>query len=51
LMQVPILLAGLFGAIGVAFNTAREQHISQRAALPIIAFCVAFTVAMLWLNL
>ncbi|MBI5034815.1 MAG: 4Fe-4S binding protein [Chloroflexi bacterium] len=51
LMQVPILLAGLFGAIGVAFNTAREQRVSQFAALPIIAFCVAFTIAMLWLNL
>ena len=51
LMQVPILLAGLFGAIGVAFNTAREQHVPQRVVLPIVGFCVAFTMAMLWLNL
>lgn len=50
LMQVPILLAGLLGAIGVAFNTAREHRVSQRAALPIVGFCVAFTIAMLWLN-
>lgn len=49
LMQVPILLVGLVGAIAVALRTAREQHVPQVATLPIVGFCVAFTGAMLWL--
>lgn len=50
ILQIPILLMGLFSAIGVAFNTAREQGTSPRAVLPIVAFCVAFTLVMVWLN-
>ncbi len=48
-MQVPILLVGLVAAIAVAFRTTREQRAPQSAALPIVAFCVAFTGVMLWL--
>jgi polyferredoxin len=47
--QIPILLIGLVAAIGIAFRTAREQRASPRAALPIVAFCVAFTLALMWL--
>jgi hypothetical protein len=51
LMQIPILLVGLVGAIAVALRTAREQCVPPRAALPVIAFCVAFTATMMWLYL
>lgn len=50
-LQMPILLVGLVGAIAVTFRMAREQRVSPRAALPIVAFCVAFTLALMWLNL
>ena len=49
LMQIPILLIGLVGAIAMALRVAREQRMPQRAALPIVAFCFAFTLVMLWL--
>lgn len=49
-LQLPILLAGLVAAIGVAFHTAREQRVSPRAALPIVAFCVAYALVMVGLN-
>lgn len=49
LLQIPILIAGLVAAIGIAFRTARAQGVSPRAALPIVAFCAAFTVVLLWL--
>jgi hypothetical protein len=49
LMQVPILLVGLVAAIAIALRTARQMQAPPRAALPIVAFCVAFTGAMLWL--
>jgi hypothetical protein len=39
----------LVAAIGIAFRTAREQRANGRAALPIVAFCVAFTLALIWL--
>jgi polyferredoxin len=48
-LQIPILLAGLVAAIGVALRTACEQHTSQRAALPIVAFCTAFAMGLMWL--
>jgi polyferredoxin len=48
-LQIPILLAGLVGAIGVTLRTARQQRISPGSALPIVAFCVAFTAGLLWL--
>ena len=51
MLQVPILLVGLVGAIAVAFRAAREQRVSPRAALPIAAFCIAFTVVLVWLYL
>ncbi len=49
-LQIPILLAGLVGAIAIAFRTAREQRASPQAALPIIAFCVAYTLVMVALS-
>ncbi len=48
-IQIPILLVGLIAAIGVALRTGRERQMPSRAALPIVAFCVAFTLAMVWL--
>ncbi len=48
-LQIPILLGGLFGAIAIAFRTAREHHAPPRAALPIVAFCVAFTLILIGL--
>jgi len=49
LLQIPILLVGLAAAIALALRAARELRMPQRAALPIVAFCAAFTLAMLWL--
>lgn len=49
LVQIPILLAGLLAAIAMALRTARTQAVPQRAALPVVAFCAAFTVGLLWL--
>ncbi len=51
MLQVPMLLVGLVGAIAVAFRTAREQRASPRVALPIVAFCIAFTLALVGLYL
>jgi polyferredoxin len=48
-LQIPILLVGLVAAIGVALRTAREHNTSPLAALPVVAFCVAFTVGLTWL--
>ncbi len=48
-LQIPIMLVGLVAAIGIALRTARTQHVAPRAALPIVGFCTAFTLAMLWL--
>lgn len=48
-LQIPILLVGLVGAIAVALRTTREQRVAPRAALPIIAFCVMFTLVMVML--
>lgn len=48
-VQIPILLIGLMTAIGVALKTAQSQKVPQRAALPVIAFCAAFTVVMMGL--
>jgi hypothetical protein len=50
-LQIPVLLTGLVAAIGVALRTAREQRVSQRAALPVVAFCVLFTLGLFWLYL
>jgi hypothetical protein len=50
-LQIPILLVGLVAAIAIAFRTAREQRSSSQAALPIVAFCVAFTLLMMGLNI
>lgn len=49
LVQVPILLAGLMASIAIALRTARAQGVGQHAALPVVAFCTVFTVALLWL--
>jgi len=49
LFQFPILLVGLIGALAIALRTARQQRISPRAALPPVAFCVIFTLALVWL--
>ncbi|MBI4789222.1 MAG: 4Fe-4S binding protein [Chloroflexi bacterium] len=49
-LQIPVLLIGLVAAVAVALRTAREQRMAQIAALPIVAYCVAFTMTMLWLN-
>lgn len=48
-LQIPILLAGLVGAIGMAFRTARAQGVPPRAALPVVAFCTVFTILLMWL--
>jgi hypothetical protein len=48
-LQIPILLLGLVASIGVALRTARQLQMPARGALPIVAFCVAFTLAMVWL--
>ena len=50
-LQMPILLVGLIAAIAIAFRTAREQRAPSQAALPMVAFGVAFTLVMVWLNL
>ncbi len=50
-IQLPILLIGLVWATGVALRTAREARWSQAAALPIVAFCAAFTGALLWVYI
>ena len=49
LLQIPILLVGLVAATGLTLRTVREQRMPQRAALPIVAFCFAFTLVMVWL--
>lgn len=51
MLQVPVLLAGLVAAIGMALRTAREQSVSPRAALPIAAFCALFTAVMMGVYL
>ncbi len=48
-LQIAALLVGLVAAIAVAMRTTRQQQLAQRAALPIVAFCAAFTLGMLWL--
>lgn len=48
-LEIPILLAGLVGAIGMAFRTARAQGVPPRAALPVVAFCTVFTILLMWL--
>jgi hypothetical protein len=50
-LQTPILIGGLVVAIGLALRTARQHDQSPRAALPVIAFCSAFVLVMLWLDL
>lgn len=49
LMQIPILLIGLVAAIAIALRTARAQNVPQRSALPVVAFCAMFTLALMWL--
>lgn len=49
LMQVPILLIGLVTAIGLTLHITREQQMPQLSSLPVVAFCFAFTLLMLWL--
>jgi hypothetical protein len=48
-LQIPILLGGLIASIAIALRTAQAQGVRQRAALPIVAFCAAFTAILLWL--
>ncbi|MGE5139474.1 MAG: 4Fe-4S binding protein [Rudaea sp.] len=48
-LQIPILLVGLFAAIGVALRTAAQQGATARAALPVVAFCLTFILGLLWL--
>ncbi len=48
-IQVPILLVGLVGAIAVAFRTARSHRAPPRAALPVVGFCLVFTLVMMGL--
>ena len=50
-LQAPILIGGLVTAISLTLRTAREHNQSPRAALPVIAFCAAFVLAMLQLYL
>ena len=45
-IQVIILLIGLFWSTKVASRLAAPDH---RRAVPILAFCLAFSLAMLWL--
>jgi polyferredoxin len=49
LLQIPILLSALVWATAVALGTAQSQSVPRRAALPVISFCAAFTVLLLWL--
>lgn len=48
-LQIPILSGGLIASIAIALRTAQAQGVRQRAALPIIGFCTAFTALLLWL--
>lgn len=48
-LQIPILLAGLIAAIGMALRTARLQGVPQYAALPVVGFCAVFTAGLMWL--
>ncbi len=48
-VQMPVLIAGLVGAVAVALRTAHEQRVSQIAALPTVLFCLVFTMGLVWL--
>ncbi|MBI5879901.1 MAG: 4Fe-4S binding protein [Chloroflexi bacterium] len=48
-VQWLMLCLGLVGAIGVSLKTARDHHGRQVAAMPIVAFCVLFTLGLVWL--
>ncbi len=50
-LQAPVLLAGLAAAVAVALRTARQHGQSSWAALPVAAFCVLATLALLGLYL
>ena len=51
ILQVPVLLVGLVGAINLAIKTARYQESRPLAALPVIGFCALTTAGFLWLYL
>jgi polyferredoxin len=48
-LQIPILLIGLFAAIGIALRTAKEYGMRPYGALPIVGFCAVLTGGLLWL--
>ena len=50
ILQVALLLIGLFWSANVARKlTASGNHASISQALPVLAFCLVFSLAMLWL--
>jgi hypothetical protein len=50
ILQVALLLGGLFWSTSVAQRLAKAgNHPATRLSLPILAFCLLFTLAMLWL--
>ena len=49
-LQALILIGGLVAAVSLAVQVARE-HGQQLAALPVSAFCLAATLALLWLYM
>jgi polyferredoxin len=49
LLQIPVLLVGLLGAIQLAFKTAHSHSARPAAALPVVGLCTAMTAGFLWL--
>lgn len=48
-LQTPLLLVGLAAATGTALRTAQQQRLAPQSALPVVGFCAAFTLVLLWL--
>jgi len=51
LLQAIILLLGLAGAVSVVLHTARVHGVAYASTAPIIGFCAACTLAMMWLYM
>jgi hypothetical protein len=50
-LQAPVLLGGLAAATALALRTARQHGQAARAALPVVAFCVAAVLGLMGLYL
>jgi polyferredoxin len=50
-LQAPVLLVGVVAAARLALRTAQDHGRAPRAALPVIAFCVLYALALLRLYM